>query len=67
MYYRVKTTKTVKHLSKSVDFKEGDEILVAISYKFTRNQLDQYLRKIFGNVTIFSDDEQSYAMALCAL
>ncbi len=67
MYYRVKTTKTVNHLSKSVDFKAGDEILVAISYKFTKDQLDQYLKKFFGNVTIYTDDGQSYALALCTL
>lgn len=67
MFYRVKTNKTIKHLSKSVDFKEGDEILVAISYKFTKEQLEQYLKKFFGSVTTYTDNEQSYGLALCSV
>lgn len=67
MFYRVKQNKTVKHLSKSVDFEEGDEILVAISYKFTKEQLEEYLRRFFGKVSIYTDSEQSYGLAVCSI
>lgn len=65
-FYRVKRDKTINHLGYTVDFKEGDEILTAISYKFSRGKFDDHLKKYFSNVSIFTDDEQAYAIAICS-
>lgn len=67
MFYRLKADKTVRHLSKSVDFKEDDEVLVAISYKFSKEELEAYLRRFFGNVRIYTDEKQTYGLALCSV
>ncbi|HSX40468.1 MAG TPA: L-histidine N(alpha)-methyltransferase [Candidatus Saccharimonadales bacterium] len=66
MYYKVKNNKTVNHFDKSVQFKSGDEILTAISYKFTKDSLGEYLKKFFPNVQIFTDSDTTYALALCS-
>jgi len=67
MFYRVRTNKTVKHLNKKIDFKEEDIILVAISYRFTKHDLTNYLKRFFSNVTIFTNKGASYSVALCSM
>lgn len=66
-FYKLKKDKSINHLSRSVEFKSGDEILVAISYKFTREQLDAYLKRFFGRVNIYPDDKKAYAIAMCSI
>jgi len=63
--YIIKKDKIIKHLGKEVSFKKGDIIIVAISYKYTKPQFNKMLSKFFSSVKIYSDKEDTYALALC--
>lgn len=63
--YIVKKDKTVKHLGKQVAFKEGDIIIVAISYKYSKKVFANLMSKFFSEVEIFADNNETYALALC--
>jgi len=63
--YIIKKDKIIKHLGKIVSFKKGDIIIVAISYKYTKPQFNKMLSKFFSNIKIYSDKEETYALALC--
>lgn len=65
-FYRLKKDKTVNHLDRKIDFQEGDIILVAISYKFTKQEFERYLKKFFPNVVIYANSQETYALALCS-
>ena len=56
---------SVKHLGKTVNFKEGDIIVVAISYKYTKDKFEQNIQKFFSDVKIYVDKDKSYALAFC--
>jgi len=63
--YVVKSDKTIKHLGRTIKFKKGDIIITAISYKYTKSVFEKILKKFFSFVKIYSDKDNSYALALC--
>lgn len=65
--YTLKRDKTVKHLLHTIDFKKGDVIIAAISYKYTLPALTDTMSKFFPRLKVYTDDEQTYALALCQL
>ncbi|MBW2965565.1 L-histidine N(alpha)-methyltransferase [Candidatus Woesearchaeota archaeon] len=62
--YRVKRDKTIAHLGKTVEFKNGDRILAAISYKYIQDELRNLLEKRF-ETKLYSNQQGNYALALC--
>lgn len=64
LFYQINKDKTVKHLGKKLDFRKGDRILAAISYKYS---LDEY-KDIFENrgfdTLVYPNKAMSYALAL---
>jgi len=64
LFYRVKNDRTVRHLGRNIDFKAGDRILAAISYKYTQDELRQLLEKRF-ETEVYPNKEANYALALC--
>lgn len=65
MIYIIKKDKTVSHLGKKISFEKGDIILVAISYKYTKETFEKNLGNFFKDVFVISDSQQTYALALC--
>ncbi|HLC57458.1 MAG TPA: L-histidine N(alpha)-methyltransferase [Candidatus Nanoarchaeia archaeon] len=63
--YRIKKARTIRHLGKTLSFKKGDIIVVVISYKYTKAEFKRMLEKFFNNVELYTDNEGSYALALC--
>jgi len=63
--YIVKTDKTIKHLGRTVNFKKGDRIVVAISYKYAKPDFQKILSKFFSSGKIYTDEENTYALAMC--
>jgi uncharacterized SAM-dependent methyltransferase len=63
--YIVKKDKLIKHLGKSILLKKGDVIIAAISYKYSKRDLKRIIRKFFSDITVYTDSEKSYALALC--
>jgi uncharacterized SAM-dependent methyltransferase len=65
IYYEIKTNKKISCLGKNIDFNEGDQIIVAVSYKYKKDILQKYLKMYFDEVKVFTLDDKSYALALC--
>jgi uncharacterized SAM-dependent methyltransferase len=65
MFFTVTKDRTIKYLNKKVDFKVGDIILVAISYRLNKREFNTYLKRFFRNVSLFTDKQDSYAITLC--
>jgi len=63
--YLVKKDIIVKHLGKTLKLKSGDVIVTAISYKYTKDELQKLVRKYFSNYKMFLDKENSYALVFC--
>ncbi len=63
--YIVNKNKTIKHLTRTLNFKKGDIIIVAISYKYSKEEFNKIISKFFSEVTYYTDTEQTYALALC--
>jgi uncharacterized SAM-dependent methyltransferase len=65
MIYTLLIDKKINYLDKIIEFKKGDIILVAISYKYSEDVLKQTLYKFFRDVKIITNKEKTYALALC--
>lgn len=63
--YIVKKDKTIKHLGKTLNFKTGDIIIAAISYKYTKKEFEKILSKFFSYVKLFVDPKETYSLAIC--
>jgi len=63
--YIIKNDKTIKHLGREVIFRKGDIIIVAISYKYAKPEFQKILSKFFSSVKIYTDEQNTYALALC--
>ena len=62
--YVLKSDKTIKHLGRTLNFKKGDVIITAISYKYTKSEFKKILEKFFPDVKIYSDPKNTYGLAL---
>lgn len=56
---------TISHLGRTIAFYEGDVIVVAVSYKYDKNALQQNVSKFFNTVQMYTDPEETYALMLC--
>ena len=63
--YIVNKEKTINHLGKAVNFKRGDIIITAISYKYTLLEFEKLISNFFSFVKIYTDKDKTYALALC--
>ncbi len=65
IYYTLKNECKISFLDKSVIFNKGDQIIVAVSYKYNKDDFMSYLKMYFGDVRMFVSPDSSYALALC--
>jgi uncharacterized SAM-dependent methyltransferase len=65
MYYTIKKDCSISFLGKKVNFNKGDQILVAVSYKYDKYDYMSFLKMYFDDVKVFTPKEGSYALALC--
>ncbi len=64
-YYRILVDKAIKYKGKKVIFRAGDEIIVAIQYKFFERELKKYCKMYFSNVWIFKNRSNEHCLLLC--
>lgn len=64
-FYRVKSDKTIEYHGRKIQFKKGDEIIVAIQYKFYEQELLDFCKMYFSEVSITKNPEGEYALILC--
>lgn len=65
MFYTVKSDKVIEFDDKKIEFKKGDEILVANLYKYYENELKEFCEMYFSDVKLFKDKDEEYALVLC--
>lgn len=63
--YILRKNKTIKHLGRTLNFNKGDLIITAISYKYDKPEFKKTLENFFPSVKIYSDAQETYALALC--
>ena len=64
LFYRINNDQLVNHFGKEIEFKAGDRLKVAISHKYTRDELKNSLEKRF-DTKFYVNVPVSYALALC--
>ncbi|MEI7718512.1 MAG: L-histidine N(alpha)-methyltransferase [archaeon] len=65
MYYTIMEGCKISFLGREVPFDKGDQILVAVSYKYAADDFKAFLKMYFGKSEIFVSKDKSYALALC--
>lgn len=65
LYYTIKADKKISCLDKHVEFNAGDQIIVAVSYKYKKDLLAKFLKMYFDEVKIYTPENNSYGLALC--
>lgn len=65
MYYTIQKETEVSFLGRTVRFNVGDQIIVAVSYKYAKDDFMSFLKMYFSNVDLFTSKDGSYALALC--
>ena len=50
---------------KIVNFKRGDILIVAISYKHSTEDFKRLISRFFSKIKIYTDAEETYALAIC--
>jgi uncharacterized SAM-dependent methyltransferase len=64
-FYTLKKDRTINFQNKKVHFTKGDQMIVAMTYHYEREDFLGYLTMYFGEVELFTSDDGSYALALC--
>ena len=64
-FYRIKVDKVIEFGKKKFNFSKGDEILVAVLYKYYEKELENFCKMYFSNVKLFKDPEEEYALVAC--
>ena len=65
IYYTLQKNKTIEFQNKTIEFNEGDQIIVSVSYKYNEYDFKSFLNMYFGEVAMFVSDDKSYGLALC--
>jgi uncharacterized SAM-dependent methyltransferase len=65
MYYTLKKDHKISFLGKKVQFNTGDQVIVAVSYKYNKTDFISFLNLYFDDVMVSPSKDGSYALALC--
>ena len=64
-FYKVKVNKKIDYLGNKVEFKKGDQIIVAVLYKYYEKELYEFTRRYFRSVEVIKDPDNEYAILVC--
>lgn len=64
-YYDIKENHTVLFGEKKLEFNKGDQIIVAVSYHYSKNDFTSFLNLYFDEVSTKYSKDGSYALAFC--
>jgi len=65
MYYTIKKDCKISFLGKTVQFNTGDQIIVAVSYKYNKEDFISFLELYFDDIMAKTSEDGSYILALC--
>ena len=63
--YRLKNDKVEKLDGKAVEFKKGDEFVVAALYKYYAEEFEKFCKMYFTDSKVFTDEGNGYALVVC--
>ena len=64
-YYTIKNDRAIISNKKEVRFNKGDQIIVAVAYKYDKRDLLSYLNIYFSSVQMSSSEDNSKVVSLC--
>lgn len=64
-YFIVNKDIEISFLGKKVSFHRGDQIIAAVSYKYTSDDFKAFLKMYFSESEIFTSKGKTYALAIC--
>lgn len=64
-FYTIDVDKTINHNGMEVKFKKGDEVIVAVQYKYFENEWMEFYELYFSDVELLKDEKKEYALAIC--
>ena len=65
MFYTLQKNIKISQFGKDVHFHVGDQIVVAVSYKYNKNEFSKFMKMYFDDTKVFVSNDSSYALALC--
>ena len=65
LYYTIIADKKISFQDKHIYFSKGDQIVVAVSYKYTKDEFEEFMHLYFNRARVFTTKDKSYALALC--
>jgi uncharacterized SAM-dependent methyltransferase len=65
LYYSIKKDKKISFQDKHIYFSKGDQIVVSVSYKYNKSELEEFIHLYFGRARVFVSKDKAYALALC--
>ncbi len=63
LYFVLKRDTTVSFQNKKIYFTKGDQILVAVSYKYNEQEFKRFMKIYFDDVKVYTSQDKSYALA----
>tara|TARA_Y100000034_G_scaffold88208_1_gene105845 strand:+ start:771 stop:1889 length:1119 start_codon:yes stop_codon:yes gene_type:complete len=64
-FYKVKKDKEIEHEGKKIEFKQGDEIVVAGLHKYYETELEKFCKMYFSEVKLYKDKDEEYSLVFC--
>jgi len=64
-FYKFKSDKVIEHEGREINFKIGDEIVVAVLYKYYPEELEEFCDLYFDEVSLVKDADEEYALIMC--
>tara|TARA_Y100000310_G_scaffold304279_1_gene343269 strand:- start:422 stop:1366 length:945 start_codon:yes stop_codon:yes gene_type:complete len=65
VYYTLNSEKELEYFGKKLQFCKGDQIIVAVSYKYNKDSFKDFLDMYFDPVDLYVADDDSHCLALC--
>jgi len=65
VFYTILKDKVINFQDKKIEFNKGDQIIVAVSYKYDKRDFKTFLNLYFDKVDTYVSEDESYILALC--
>lgn len=64
-FYKIKVNKKINHLGRRAEFKKGDQVVVAVLYKYYEDELVDFTKRYFSDVQLVKDPDNEHALLIC--
>jgi hypothetical protein len=64
-YYSLLKNKTIELQNRKMEFKKGDQIVVAVSYHLKKSDFEKFIKMYFDEAKFFISGDESYVLAMC--